>query len=76
MVEFLRTKLFIPRTRGNLVSRPPLADLLNTGLDKKFTLITTPAGFIKTTLVLTTRVDPALPLARLRARYQLTEIKA
>ena len=75
MVEFLRTKLFIPRTRGNLVPRPSLADLLYTRLDKEFTLIAAPAGFRKPTLVLTTREDPALPFARLRAWDQLTEIK-
>lgn len=61
--------------QGNLIPRPRLADLLDTGLDKKFTLIAAPAGFGKTTLVLTTREDPALPLARLSTRDQLTEIK-
>src|SRR4026207_2209211 len=51
MVELLRTKLFIPRPRNNLVSRPRLVDRLNAGLNKKLTLIAAPAGFGKTTLL-------------------------
>jgi LuxR family maltose regulon positive regulatory protein len=51
MVELLRTKLFIPRPRKNLVSRPRLIECLNAGLDKKLTLIAAPAGFGKTTLL-------------------------
>jgi LuxR family maltose regulon positive regulatory protein len=51
MTELLRTKLFIPRPRKNLVARPRLVDCLNGGLDKKLTLIAAPAGFGKTTLL-------------------------
>ncbi|RIK29030.1 MAG: hypothetical protein DCC56_14300 [Anaerolineae bacterium] len=51
MIELLTTKLFIPRPRKNLVSRPRLVERLNAGLDKKLTLITAPAGFGKTTLL-------------------------
>jgi LuxR family transcriptional regulator, maltose regulon positive regulatory protein len=51
MIELLRTKLFIPRPRKNLVARPRLVDWLNEGLDKKLTLIATPARFGKTTLL-------------------------
>src|SRR3990172_6352302 len=51
MVELLRTKLFIPRTQGNLVPRPRLVEQLSSGLDKDLTLIAAPAGFGKTTLV-------------------------
>ena len=51
MVELLRTKLFIPRPRQNLVSRPRLVERLNSGLDGKLTLIAAPAGFGKTTLL-------------------------
>ncbi|HSL29195.1 MAG TPA: LuxR C-terminal-related transcriptional regulator [Anaerolineales bacterium] len=51
MIELLRTKLFIPRPRKNLVARPRLVDCLNEGLDKKLTLIAAPAGFGKTTLL-------------------------
>jgi LuxR family maltose regulon positive regulatory protein len=52
MIELLRTKLFIPRPRKNLVSRPRLVDCLNEGLEKKLTLIAAPAGFGKTTLLI------------------------
>ena len=51
MVELLRTKLFIPRRRENLVPRPRLVERLNAGLDKRHTLISAPAGFGKTTLI-------------------------
>jgi LuxR family transcriptional regulator, maltose regulon positive regulatory protein len=51
MIELLRTKLFIPRPRKNLVSRSRLVDCLNTGSDRKLTLIAAPAGFGKTTLL-------------------------
>jgi LuxR family maltose regulon positive regulatory protein len=51
MLELVRTKLFIPRPRKNLVRRPRLVERLNRGLDGKFTLIAAPAGFGKTTLL-------------------------
>jgi len=51
MIELLSTKLFIPRPRKNLVPRPHLIERLNSGLDKKLTLIAAPAGFGKTTLL-------------------------
>jgi LuxR family transcriptional regulator, maltose regulon positive regulatory protein len=51
MIELLRTKLFIPRPRKNLIARPRLVDCLNEGLDKKLTLIAAPARFGKTTLL-------------------------
>ena len=47
----LVTKLFIPTTRPELVSRPRLIEKLNRGLHRKLTLISAPAGFGKTTLV-------------------------
>jgi LuxR family transcriptional regulator, maltose regulon positive regulatory protein len=51
MTELLTTKLYIPRRRPNLVSRPRLIDRLNAGLDKKLTVISAPPGFGKTTLL-------------------------
>ena len=51
MEQILSTKLFIPATRPELVSRPRLIERLNEGLRKKLTLISAPAGFGKTTLV-------------------------
>src|SRR6266480_649690 len=47
----LATKLYIPRLRPNVVSRPRLIERLNEGLHRKLTLIAAPAGFGKTTLV-------------------------
>src|SRR5439155_19758519 len=47
----LTTKLYIPRLRPNVVSRPRLIERLNEGLHRKMTLIAAPAGFGKTTLV-------------------------
>jgi LuxR family maltose regulon positive regulatory protein len=47
----LQTKLYIPPPRPDLVSRSRLIERLNEGLHRKFTLISAPAGFGKTTLV-------------------------
>src|SRR5437870_2826748 len=47
----LATKLYIPRPRPNVVSRPRLIERLKEGLHRKLTLISAPAGFGKTTLV-------------------------
>jgi LuxR family maltose regulon positive regulatory protein len=45
------TKLYRPRMRGDLVGRPRLLALLDTGLDRKLTLVSTPPGYGKSTLV-------------------------
>src|SRR6266704_6656118 len=47
----LATKLYIPRLRPNVVSRPRLLERLNEGLHRTLTLIAAPAGFGKTTLI-------------------------
>src|SRR3954469_18720656 len=47
----LATKLYLPRLRPNVVSRPRLLEGLNEGLHRTLTLIAAPAGFGKTTLV-------------------------
>src|SRR5947199_8121765 len=49
--QILATKLYIPRLRPNVVSRPRLIERLNEGLQRKLTLLAAPAGFGKTTLV-------------------------
>jgi LuxR family maltose regulon positive regulatory protein len=49
--QLLTTKLYIPSTRPGLVPRPGLIERLNKGLHRKFTLISAPAGFGKTTLL-------------------------
>ena len=50
-MPILATKLYIPPSRPELVSRSRLIDHLNEGLNRKLTLISAPAGFGKTTLV-------------------------
>jgi len=47
----LQTKLYIPPTRPELVSRLRLIERLNGGMHCKLTLLSAPAGFGKTTLV-------------------------
>ena len=51
MEQLLTTKLFMPRPRPDLVSRPRLLEKLDEGLQQKLTVISAPAGFGKTTLV-------------------------
>ncbi len=46
----LTTKLFVPPPRPKALARPHLQERLNTGLLRKLTLISAPAGFGKTTL--------------------------
>ena len=50
-VPILPTKLLIPATRPELVSRSHLIEQLDHGFHNKLTLISAPAGFSKTTLV-------------------------
>ena len=51
MEQLLTTKLYIPPSRPELVSRPRLIKRLNESLHCKLTLVSAPAGFGKTTLV-------------------------
>jgi LuxR family maltose regulon positive regulatory protein len=51
VTPILATKLYLPRLRPNVVSRPHLIERLSAGLHRKLTLISAPAGFGKTTLV-------------------------
>ncbi len=58
----LETKLYVPKRRAGLVSRPRLIQRLREGIERKLTLVSAPAGFGKTTLLaewLTT--NPAIP---------------
>jgi LuxR family maltose regulon positive regulatory protein len=50
-LPLLRTKLFIPQSQANLVPRPGLLVHLEQGLDGKLTLVSAPAGFGKSTLL-------------------------
>ncbi|MCB0167556.1 MAG: tetratricopeptide repeat protein [Anaerolineae bacterium] len=47
----LKTKLYIPPARPQLVPRPRLTRQLNQGLHRKLTLVAAPPGFGKTTLM-------------------------
>src|ERR1700730_489500 len=51
VTSILATKLYLPRLRPNVISRPRLLKRLNEGLYRNLTLISAPAGFGKTTLV-------------------------
>src|SRR4051812_31282426 len=46
-----RTKLLRPRLSNDVIPRPRLIERLNNGLDRPFTLLSTPAGYGKTTLL-------------------------
>ena len=61
-MPLLQTKLHIPSTRPELVRRPRLLERLNEGLHRKLTLISAPAGFGKTTLVIEWLNGAGLPL--------------
>jgi len=58
----LTTKLYIPPIRPQMVSRPRLIERLNTGLHRKLTLVSAPAGFGKTTLLSEWAADWRLPI--------------
>lgn len=51
MDQLLATKFYIPPVRPEIVPRPRLIAQLNSGLYRKLTLISAPAGFGKTTLI-------------------------
>src|SRR5918998_4843111 len=62
-LPILATKLYVPPRRPNMVRRPRLIERLNTGLHRKLTLISAPAGFGKTTLVSAWIADLDRPVA-------------
>ena len=47
----LLSKIYVPKMKPELVSRPRLLDKLNEGLSGKLTIVSSPAGFGKTTLL-------------------------
>ena len=59
----LRTKLYVPPTRPELVPRPHLLERLNAGLARQLIVIAAPAGFGKTTLLSTWLRDCGAPYA-------------
>ena len=54
----LRTKLFVPPLRPNLVRRPRLLEKLSAGMEGALTLISAPAGYGKSTLIGEWRAGP------------------
>ena len=50
-IRLLETKLYIPKWRPGLVSRPRLIERMHQGSGRKLTLVSAPAGFGKTTLL-------------------------
>ena len=59
----LQTKLFMPPLRHTLVTRPRVTAKLNAGLRGKFTLVSAPAGFGKSTALSTWAGDLQQPVA-------------
>jgi LuxR family maltose regulon positive regulatory protein len=51
--ELVATKCFVPVSPHALIPRPRLSTLLDEGLQRRFTLVSAPAGFGKTTLLST-----------------------
>ena len=58
----LKSKLYAPFIRSELVARPRLIEALNQGLERKLTLVAAPAGYGKTTLVAGWAKDLKRPL--------------
>ncbi len=50
-IPLLETKIYIPKWRPGLVSRPRLIEHMHQGIERKLTLVSAPAGFGKTTLL-------------------------
>ena len=59
----LRTKLYVPPLQSTWISRPRLLHRLNEGFKRKFTLISAPAGFGKTTLLVEWLHQKKIPAA-------------
>jgi LuxR family maltose regulon positive regulatory protein len=62
-MTLLKTKLYIPPRRRELVPRSRLVERLEAGLDRKLTVISAPAGFGKTTLLSECAAHCRLPVS-------------
>ncbi|WKZ37352.1 MAG: BTAD domain-containing putative transcriptional regulator [Anaerolineales bacterium] len=59
----LRTKFLVPRARPDFLPRPKLLNWLESNLDKRLTLLSAPAGYGKTTLLVDFITASSLPFA-------------
>ncbi len=60
--EVTRTRILLPHRRPDLLTRERLFDLLNGFIDKKLTLVTAPAGYGKTSLLVDFTSQSGLPV--------------
>ncbi len=61
--QIVRTKLFIPPLRGDLIPRPRLVARIQEGITQKLVLVSAPAGYGKTTLLVEWVHQAELPVA-------------
>ena len=50
-IPVTRTRIIVPRVRGDFLTRPRLLEILDSLIDKKVILVSAPAGYGKTTLL-------------------------
>ena len=62
-LPLVKTKLYRPLVRPELVSRPHLLKLLKEGFKGKLTLVSAPAGYGKTTLIAACVAECGMPAA-------------